>query len=65
MRRFTGTWSDKNVVKNEAALIRALEAETIETVGAAVLARYDAPFMPWFLRRNEVMFEVRSDSVTR
>jgi hypothetical protein len=22
---------------------------------SAIIARYDAPFMPWFMRRNEVI----------
>jgi hypothetical protein len=26
--------------------------------GEAVWARYDPPFMPWFLRRNEVLIPV-------
>jgi len=26
--------------------------------GEAVLMRYDPPFTPWFLRRNEVAIEV-------
>ena len=27
--------------------------------GAAIWARYNPPFMPWFLRRNEVLIPVQ------
>jgi hypothetical protein len=27
---------------------------------SAIIARYDAPFMPWFMRRNEVIIPLRS-----
>jgi len=31
---------------------------------SAIIARYDAPFIPWFMRRNEVMIPLVS-STTR
>jgi len=31
--------------------------------GPAVFARYDPPFKPWFLRRNEVMIPVKTEAV--
>lgn len=65
VRTFSGTWSDDNVVENERALFSALDTAGIEPVGSAVFARYNAPFTPWFMRRNEVMLEIRPDSVTR
>jgi hypothetical protein len=30
----------------------------LEPVGPAVWARYDAPFKPWFLRRNEILYPI-------
>ena len=65
VRTFSGTWSDSNVVENERALISALDAAGIETEGSPVFARYDAPFTLWFMRRNEVMLQIRPYSVTR
>jgi hypothetical protein len=31
-------------------------------VGAPTWARFDPPFVPWFLRRNEVLQEVAGQS---
>ena len=62
VRRFSGAWSEGNVVRNESALLDGLASGGLTPISAAVLARYDAPFMPWFLRRNELMVEIAADS---
>lgn len=56
--RYSGTWSQSNYDKHEEELLAALKKDGIETIGDPVLARYNGPFTPWFLRRNEVMIEV-------
>lgn len=56
--RYSGRWTDSNDRKHTAELRDRLEADGIEIVGEPVLARYNAPFTPWFLRRNEVLFQV-------
>lgn len=58
-RRYSGTWSEKNYRKNESVLLQALEREGIETQGEPVYARYNPPWSLWFMRRNEVIIEVR------
>jgi hypothetical protein len=58
VRRFSGTWRGERFVENEQALLAALAQAGLATVGAPIYARYDAPFKPWFLRRNEVMIEL-------
>lgn len=58
VRRYSGGWSDKNYRKNEALLIEALQGASITTIGAPELARYNSPFTPWFMRRNEVMIAI-------
>lgn len=58
VRRYSGSWSEKNYRKNETALFDALQAAEVRTIGVPELARYNSPFTPWFLRRNEVMIEV-------
>ena len=37
----------------------ALDAAGVATQGEPVLARYNAPFTPWFLRRNEIWLALR------
>lgn len=55
VRQYSGRWTERNVVQNESALLAALERDGVQVVSAPVLARYNAPFTPWFLRRNEAM----------
>jgi hypothetical protein len=55
---YSGTWSEKRYREKEAVLLAALEAAGLAVVGPPVFARYDPPFMPWFLRRNEVLVDV-------
>jgi hypothetical protein len=57
--RFTGTWSTKRFERYQAVLLEAVEAAALETVGETWSARYDPPWTPWFLRRNEIMIEVQ------
>ena len=58
VRRFSGRWSDANIAKNERRLLTDLAASGVTTLGPVELARYNSPFTPWFLRRNEVMVPV-------
>jgi hypothetical protein len=58
VRRYSGRWTEGNYRKNEAKLIEALSADGRRAIGAPILARYNSPFTPWFMRRNEVMVEI-------
>jgi hypothetical protein len=51
-------WTEGNYRKNEAKLMEALSADGRRPIGAPILARYNSPFTPWFMRRNEVMVEI-------
>jgi hypothetical protein len=55
--RYSGSWSEARFREHEAALRAAIEREGLRAVGEPVWARYNAPFVPWFLRRNEVLIE--------
>ena len=55
---FSGRWSQKNFEKHEQILVNDLKNEGIGVASKAIYARYNAPFTPWFLRRNEIMFEI-------
>ncbi len=56
--RFSGFWSDSNYNEHLAELKSALEAAKLVTVGEPVYSRYNAPFLPWFLRRNEIWLQL-------
>ena len=58
VRRYSGTWSETRYRDNEEQLLAALADASIDVIGDPVFARYNAPFTPWFLRRNEVMVEI-------
>jgi SOUL heme-binding protein len=57
--RYSGTWSQSNYEEHLALLKAALEAAGVTTQGEPVLARYNAPFTPWFMRRNEIWLALR------
>lgn len=57
-RTFSGTWSNGNYQKNEQALLDALSRDGLTPAGRPLLARYDGPMTPWFMRRNEVLVEI-------
>ena len=59
--RYSGTWSRSGYEKNLTRLLEWLEEQKLTPVGQPVWARYNPPFMPWFLRRNEVLIAVRKD----
>jgi hypothetical protein len=56
--RYSGTWS-RSLFEEKRALLEDLIAKRgLEATGEPIWARYDPPFMPWFLRRNEVLIPV-------
>lgn len=55
---FSGRWSQRNIRRHERQLIEALRDMDVEMTGAPELARYNSPFAPWFLRRNEIIVPV-------
>jgi hypothetical protein len=57
--RYTGTWSQANYLEHLVELKASLEAQGVATQGEPVLARYNAPFTPWFMRRNEIWLPLR------
>ena len=61
-RRYSGDWGEQKYRENEQALLEAMRREGLIATGAPVFARYNAPFVPWFMRRNEVMVEVERPS---
>lgn len=59
--RYSGTWSQKNFDEHLSELQDWIDLKDLETAGDPVWARYNAPFTPWFMRRNEILIPL-SDS---
>lgn len=56
--RYSGRWTEGNYRRHLAKLREALEKDGVATNGEPMLARYDSPFTPWFMRRNEILLEI-------
>ena len=56
--RYSGFWSDANYGQPLAQLQTRLRAANLDWVGEPVYSRYNAPFTPWFLRRNEIWLQL-------
>lgn len=52
--RYSGFWSQTNDSRHADQLASALRTAKMSWGGEPLFARYDAPWTPWFLRRNEV-----------
>ena len=52
--RYSGLWSQANYDEHLQKLEAALRAANLPWKGVPILSRYNPPFMPWFLRRNEI-----------
>jgi hypothetical protein len=58
--RYSGFWSEKAYLQNKLELESWIVQKGLTIVGDPVWARYNPPFTPWFLRRNEILIPVRA-----
>lgn len=58
--RFRGRATARAVRERTEALLRGLAQAGIQPIGSPFLMRYNPPYTPVFMRRNEVGVEVRS-----
>jgi hypothetical protein len=63
VRRYSGRWSERNFDRHRQALLDDLAELGVEVTGTPELARYNSPFTPWFLRRNEIIVPIDWASV--
>ena len=56
--RYSGRSSDQNFIRNAYKLSKALLRDGVQASGDPIKATFNGPFMPFFLRRNEVMVSV-------
>jgi hypothetical protein len=57
---YRGNWSEARYQAHLEKLRAALAKEGLKVAGTPVWARYDPPFMPTFLRTNEILVEVQA-----
>lgn len=58
--RYSGFWSDANYNEHLDRLRVTLKGAGLSPSGEPVFSRYNPPFMPWFLRRNEIWLPLPS-----
>lgn len=56
--RYSGLWSEKRYLEHKLQLETWIRKNKLKANGEASWARYDLPFKPWFLRRNEILIPV-------
>jgi effector-binding domain-containing protein len=61
--RYSGSWSEKKYLQNKENLEKWIKASRLTVTGEPVWARYNAPFTPWFMRRNEILIPVAAVQV--
>jgi len=57
--RYSGFWSETRYREHLQELTAWIGQQGLEAAGEPVWARYDPPFKPWFMRRNEILIPVR------
>jgi hypothetical protein len=55
---YSGTWSRERYEKYKALLMDSIKKRNLHITGTPIYARYNPPFTPWFLRRNEILIPV-------
>jgi hypothetical protein len=56
--RYSGFWNKSLYEAQENRLREFIRRKGLKIVGPPIFARYNSPFMLWFLRRNEVLIPV-------
>jgi hypothetical protein len=56
--RYSGFWTEKSYLRYKFELESWIHERRLTMVGDAIWARYNPPFTPWFLRRNEILIPI-------
>lgn len=56
--KFSGSWSTRLLAEKERELIKAVSNAGLTTEGKVYFARFDPPWKPWFLKRNEAIINL-------
>jgi effector-binding domain-containing protein len=60
--RFSGSWSEDHFEAKTRELFEELSKARIKTKGGVFAMLYNPPFIPSFLRRNEVAVEIEENN---
>ena len=55
---YSGSWNKEKYENKKIELENIINDKDLKIVGEPIFARYNSPFMPWFLRRNEILIPV-------
>jgi DNA gyrase inhibitor GyrI len=58
--QYSGTWSEKRYNQYREELESWIKKNGFRILSEPIWARYNPPFTPWFLRRNEILISVVS-----
>ena len=56
--RYSGFWSEEKYLIHREKLEKWVHDNRLTVAGETVWARYNPPFTPWFMRRNEILIPV-------
>ncbi len=56
--RYSGSWSEERYNEKLTDFRQELQKDGVQTTGDPIFARFNSPFTPWFLRRNEIWLEI-------
>ena len=59
--RYSGSASEERYQTKEAILLDWIRDKGWDIESSPTFARYDPPYVPWFLRRNEILVDVTVD----
>jgi len=59
--RYSGFWTERSYLRHKLKLESWVRNRGLRIAGDPVWARYNPPFAPWFLRRNEILVPVDGD----
>ncbi|MFM7013773.1 MAG: SOUL family heme-binding protein [Actinomycetota bacterium] len=59
-RKFSGSWNQERFQKEGQELLKAVSGEGLKSIGNLYWSRFDPPWKPGFLKRNEVLIRIES-----
>jgi len=62
--RFSGLAREPEIRRHTERLETFITQHGLKPLRAPTLARYDPPWQPWFMRRNEILIELQPDRQT-